>query len=205
MKEFWNERYGQEAYVYGEEPNEFFKESLTKYTKTPGRILMPAEGEGRNAVFAAALGWDVLAFDISDAGKTKADQLARKRGVSIDYQVVSFEEMHFEPNSMDAIGLIFAHFHKSDRSEYYGKMLQALKPGGLVIMEVFSKKHLEFNSVNTKAGGPKDLDLLFSAEEVQKDFSELNIRPLEEVEIDLSEGLFHDGKSAVIRFIGQKP
>ena len=81
MKEFWNERYYENGYAYGEEANIFFKEELLKLK--PGNILLPAEGEGRNAVFAAKQGWEVEAFDISDVGKEKAIQLARKNGVNI--------------------------------------------------------------------------------------------------------------------------
>ena len=89
----WNERYSQEEFAYGEEPNQYLKEQLEKLKA--GTILFPAEGEGRNAVFAAQLGWDVSAFDISKEGKNKANQLAEKNGISIDYQVGPLEALNF--------------------------------------------------------------------------------------------------------------
>lgn len=76
MQDFWNERYNREEYVYGEAPNEYFRQQLQ--TLTPGSILMPLEGEGRNGVYAAGLGWQVDAFDMSTEGKRKALQLAKK-------------------------------------------------------------------------------------------------------------------------------
>ena len=108
MKEFWDERYAEEQYVYGEEPNEFFKEQLDRLE--PNRILLPADGEGRNGVYAAEKGWDVYAFDISNKGKEKADQLAKRKGVSINYEVGPLEEMDYSPESFDVIALIFSHF-----------------------------------------------------------------------------------------------
>ena len=76
----------------------------------PGKILLPAEGEGRNAVFAASIGWNVTAFDISDAGKEKAERLADKYGVNIQYMIGDVKDLVFEVESFDAIGLVFAHF-----------------------------------------------------------------------------------------------
>lgn len=204
MKEFWNERYGHEAYAYGEEPNVFFKESLTKYPDSKGKLLMPAEGEGRNAVFAATLGWEVFAFDISESGKTKADRLADKYQVKIDYKVAGFDEITLKPESFDAVGMIYAHFHEKVRKDYCRQVMHALKPGGIVFMEVFSKNHLKFNAINPKAGGPKDEALLLSIENVREEFAGMAFEYLEEQEIDLHEGSFHIGKSSVIRMIGRK-
>ena len=204
MVDFWNERYGQEAYVYGVEPNRFFEEVLTTRIRKPGKILLPAEGEGRNAVFAATLGWDVEAFDISEAGRMKAHQLATDWHVSINYEVADFDQKDIPPASFDAVGLIYAHFHEDVRPYYFRKVFEALKPGGIVVMELFSKNHLAFNMVNPEAGGPKDQALLVSVEDVANEFSGLKIHQLEEVEIELAEGLYHRGRSAVIRFIGEK-
>jgi cyclopropane fatty-acyl-phospholipid synthase-like methyltransferase len=204
MKEFWDERYGQEAYVYGVEPNLFFKEVLSNKVSRAGKMLLPAEGEGRNAVFAATLGWDVTAFDISQSGKMKADQLAADWDVSIDYQVMSFDKMDIPAEKYDAVGLIFSHFHEEVRADYFQRLVHGLRSGGVVIMEVFSKNHLAFNSVNPKAGGPKDERLLFSVEEIAGDFRTLKTHQLEEVEVELAEGDFHVGRSSVIRYIGEK-
>jgi 2-polyprenyl-3-methyl-5-hydroxy-6-metoxy-1,4-benzoquinol methylase len=89
MSEFWNERYALKEYVYGTEPNVFFKTQITKLS--PGKILFPAEGEGRNAVHAARLGWDVYAFDSSNEAKKKSELLAKKQSVKINYRVNDLE------------------------------------------------------------------------------------------------------------------
>ncbi|SHO62705.1 class I SAM-dependent methyltransferase [Algoriphagus zhangzhouensis] len=202
MKEFWNQRYGAKEYAYGVEPNQFLKEELERIK--PGKALFPAEGEGRNAVFAAKLGWEVFAFDISESGKLKAEKLAGLEGVSLDYQVGTLEEMNYEKESFDLIVLIFAHFPKPIRSLIHAGLLELLKPGGLVILECFSKAHLAFSTANPKAGGPKEISMLFSREELMEDFASLQEISLDEIEVFLSEGEFHQGQSSVIRMIGQK-
>lgn len=202
MKEFWNQRYGAKEYAYGVEPNQFLKEELERIK--PGKALFPAEGEGRNAVFAAKLGWEVFAFDISESGKLKAEKLAGLEGVSLDYQVGTLEEMNYEKESFDLIVLIFAHFPKPIRSLIHAGLLELLKPGGLVILEGFSKDHLAFSTANPKAGGPKEISMLYSREELMEDFASLQEISLDEIEVFLSEGEFHQGQSSVIRMIGQK-
>lgn len=198
----WNERYSQEAFAYGEEPNQFLKEQLSKLQA--GKILFPAEGEGRNAVHAALNGWAVTAFDISSEGKKKALQLAGKHGVNIDYMVGPLEELQFEKASFDAIALIYAHFPAHLKSGLHKALSELLKPGGTILFEAFSKGHLAYNSVNEKVGGPKDIDSLFSIEEIKADFPNFEIIILEEKEIELSEGNFHNGNGLVVRFIGKK-
>jgi hypothetical protein len=202
MKEFWDQRYGAEEYAYGVEPNQFLKEELERIK--PGKALFPAEGEGRNAVFAAKLGWEVSAFDISESGKMKAEKLAGLKGVSLDYQIGSLEEMNYEKESFDLIVLIFAHFPKPIRSLIHAGLLELLKPGGMVILEGFSKAHLAFSTANPKAGGPKEISMLFSRDELMDDFASLKDIFLDEIEVFLSEGEFHQGQSSVIRMIGQK-
>ena len=197
MTEFWNERYGTDIYAYGVEPNEFYKNLLTGLQ--PGRILFPAEGEGRNAVFAATLGWQVSAFDVSIEGKRKADLLASVNNVTIDYQVNSYENISFPENYFDCIVLIFAHIHPLKRTEYHRKLVSFLKPGGKLIMEGFSKKQINKNS-----GGPRDIDMLYSVEELQSDFRSLSELEIQETETLLNEGPFHQGTAAVIRVVGKK-
>src|SRR3954453_15007439 len=107
-KEKWNERYRNSEFAYGEEPNNYLKEQLEQLPI--GKILFPAEGEGRNAVFAATLGWTVSAFDISVEGQRKALQLAERKKVTIDYQVGALETLHYQDGQFDAIALIYAHF-----------------------------------------------------------------------------------------------
>lgn len=202
MKEFWNDRYSKDSYAYGSTPNEFLKQELVKLEK--GKILFPAEGEGRNAVFAANEGWIVDAFDLSEEGQKKALKLAEQQNVTIDYQVGEFSQVNYEKESFDAIVLIFAHFPTEVKSEYHKKLATYLKKGGVIIFEAFSKKHLEYNSVNPNVGGPKNIDMLFSIEEIENDFKGFEIIKLSEETIELNEGDYHIGQGSVIRFVGRK-
>jgi SAM-dependent methyltransferase len=198
----WNDRYRTEEFAYGEQPNNYLKEHLEKLN--PGKILFPAEGEGRNAVFAAKLGWEVSAFDISLEGKNKALQLAENNQVSIDYQVGELETLNYKPEQFDALALIYAHFPAAIKSSYHKIFSAYLRKGGIVIFEAFSKNHLDYLAKNENVGGPKEIDMLFSMEEIKSDFADFEIIILEEKEIELSEGLFHNGQGSVIRFVGQK-
>jgi len=198
----WNERYGSNDFAYGTTPNLFFKEEIEKLSI--GTILFPAEGEGRNAVFAASLGWHTFAFDISVEGKNKAMRLAESCNVSIDYQVGLLENLNYLAEQFDVIALIYAHFPANIKSWYHKTLSSNLKKDGIIIFEAFSKKHLDYIQKNEKVGGPKDIDQLFSIDEIKSDFDQYEIIHLEEKEIALHEGLFHNGIGSVIRFVGQK-
>lgn len=198
----WNDRYSNEEFAYGTEPNNYLKEQLEKLKK--GSILFPAEGEGRNAVFAAKQGWNVSAFDISAEGKNKALQLAEKNKVTIDYRVGELETLDFHKEQFDVIALIYAHFPADIKSSLHQLLDQCLRKGGYIIFEAFSKTHLEYIARNEKVGGPKDIGSLFSVEEIKADFPDYEIIQLAETEIELQEGLYHNGTGSVIRFVGQK-
>jgi len=202
MKEFWNERYGAEAFAYGREANVFFAEELLKIKA--GKLLLAAEGEGRNAVFAAAHGWDVLAFDSSSEAKKKAEKLALDKGVKIEYQLAELSEMKLPESHFDVIGLIYAHFPAEIKSNYHKILNRSLKKGGYILFEAFSKKQLAFNEINENPMGPQNLEMLFSIEEIKNDFPNYEILILKEEEINLSEGLYHEGIASVIRFVGRK-
>ena len=202
MKEFWDSRYAETEFAYGTEANDFLKEELVKLPV--GKILFPADGEGRNSVFAATLGWEVTSFDISQEGRNKAMQLAANKQVKIDYQVGLLEDLHFENEQFDAIAFIFAHFPSAIKSHYHQTISGFLKTGGTVIFEAFSKKHIEYNSINEKVGGPKDVDTLCSIAEIENDFKDFEIIELREQEVELNEGKYHIGTGSVIRFVGRK-
>jgi len=198
----WNDRYSSEEFAYGTEPNNYLKEQLEKLQ--PGSILFPAEGEGRNAVFAAKSGWKTSAFDISEEGKNKALQLAKSNGVKIDYQVGELETLDFHTEQFDVIALIYAHFPADMKSFMHKVLDQYLRKGGLIIFEAFSKNHLEYVLKNEKVGGPKDIGSLFSIDEIKADFPDYEVIELEEKEIELNEGVFHNGTGSVIRFTARK-
>lgn len=202
MKEFWNERYSREEYVYGKDPNDYLKAKLID--EKPGKILFPAEGEGRNAVFAAKQGWEVSAFDLSTEGRKKALKLAEAESVDINYKVSDLQNLSFKPGEFNAIALIFAHFSPRERKEFFSKIPAYLKEGGKVIFEGFASKHSEYQESNPAIGGPKDPKMFFSEEEVREAFQKLQFLEFYEGEVELREGNYHLGKGWVIRFVAQK-
>ena len=197
MKEIWNERFSKKEYAYGIEPNAFLKSELLKLK--PGKILFPAEGEGRNSVFAATLGWDVVAFDNSREGRRKALELAEQQNVSIDYRLMSYEEFEDSPGIYDAIGLVFAHASPYARASYHQKFVRLLKPGGKIILEGFSD-----NQLGNSSGGPKNIEMLYTETILRSDFSSLSDLEIGETDIELNEGLYHIGRASVIRLVGTK-
>jgi SAM-dependent methyltransferase len=201
-KKKWDERYQEEQFAYGKEPNLFFKEWLPKFK--PGAILMPADGEGRNGVYAAQLGWNVTSFDQSIEGQLKALQLAKEKNVTIEYIVGDLDHLDFGSETFDAIGLIYAHFDGEKKSIFHKKLDGYLRPGGIVMFEAFSKAHLRLSNLDPKVGGPKDIGMLYSKDEIAADFDNYEPLLLEEQEIVLNEGEYHNGKGSVIRFVGRK-
>lgn len=196
-EEVWNQRYAAVEYHYGTNPNEFLVQELGKLL--PGAILFPAEGEGRNAVYAATLGWNVFAFDQSEKGKDKAMKLALSKGVKIDYSISQLQDWNCGGNQFDAIALIFVHMAQPLRAAVHQKMISSLKPGGVLILEAFNQRQINHNS-----GGPRDADLLFSEEILKEDFASLQSVFLEERIANLQEGRHHEGPAEVIRFVGKK-
>ncbi|MBI3234926.1 MAG: thiopurine S-methyltransferase [Bacteroidetes bacterium] len=120
------------------------------------------------------------------------------------FQIGLLETLQYTSGQFDAIALIYAHFPAQIKSAYHQMLSKYLKQGGTIIFEAFSKKHLAYLAIDEKVGGPKDLDMLFSIDEIKADFPGYEIIELEEKEIELNEGLFHNGKASVIRFIGKK-
>ncbi|MCV9386585.1 class I SAM-dependent methyltransferase [Reichenbachiella ulvae] len=203
MKDFWDARYREEEYAFGVEPNVFFREILEDH-RPAGSILLPAEGEGRNAVYAAKFGLEVYAFDQSMEGKKKAIRFAEKENVKMDYQVGEFTELPFFNQRFDVAALIYAHFEPGLVSSYHKRMAELLKPNGLLVLEGFSTNHLRKQKENPNVGGPKKESMLFSLKQMKADFSILEPILLEEKMVHLNEGRFHQGEGMVIRFVGRK-
>lgn len=197
MKQFWNERYAEHEFAYGKEPNQFLKEHIHLLPK--GKVLFVAEGEGRNAVFAAKNGLQVYAFDYSDSGRNKAKDLASENNVVIDYEVSDVLQLSYKKNSFDAIVFIFAHFPSDIRKKAHEELLSLVKPNGKIVFEAFSKEQLKYTS-----GGPKESAMLFSEDEVRKEFVNVTFDFLETELVVLNEGQYHQGEGKVIRFIGTK-
>lgn len=199
---FWDNRYSADEYVYGQHPNTFFKEQLASLPV--GNILFVGEGEGRNGVYAAKRGWKVSAFDLSEEGKRKAEKLANKHSVKIDYVVGELSELNYPKDQFDVIVVIFTHFPSQSRSALHKELITHLRVGGTIIMEVFSKNQLHYQTKGDSGGGPKDIDMLYTLEDIKSDFEDLEIITLEETEQYLEEGDHHNGLSCVIRYVGVK-
>lgn len=197
ISEFWDDRYRSDEYVYGLEPNEFFKGVIDKLK--PGKILLPADGEGRNSVYAAMKGWKVDAFDFSRNAVRKALELADKNNVEINYYIDELENLSSNNNSYDVIALIFVHLTPDFRKIVHKNIINLLKPGGILFLEAFAKEQ-----INNETGGPKNIEMLFSKEEIKCDFNNLEIDFIEEADKNINEGKFHTGRSDVVRLVGHK-
>jgi SAM-dependent methyltransferase len=195
--EFWDVRYNDEIYAYGREPNKYFKKFID--SQVPGKLLLPGEGEGRNAVYSASIGWEVTAIDQSIKGKLKTNQLAEKYKVSINYYTGDIQSFPFQPEEFDSIGLVFFHLPPSIRYTLHKQFIKALKPGGYMIIEAFSKDQL-----GRASGGPPALDLLYDRYILNQDFKTLEIMELYHTEEDLDEGPYHQGNAALVRMLARK-
>ena len=198
MKHFWNDRYNREEYIYGLAPNQFFAAQLSQWQ--PGRLLLPAEGEGRNAIHAAKQGWEVLAIDFSEAGRKKALQLASQEEVDLTYQIDDITRSPYPTQYFDAVALIYAHLPKAQQGPFLQQMDQTLRPGGTLLMEVFHHEQL-----GNTSGGPKKIDLLYHEDELQALLKGWQIHLLEKASIQLDEGDHHQGPAEVVRVVAQKP
>jgi SAM-dependent methyltransferase len=195
---FWNERYKSEEYAYGIKPNEFLEKN-SSLIQAKSNILCIAEGEGRNAVFLAKQGHKVTAIDFSVEGLNKAQNLAKKENVQITTIQQDLANYQFEENKWDCIVSIFAHFNPILRKQIHEQLFNSLNPKGILLLEAYTPFQLEYNT-----GGPKDIEMLYDEKMLHNDFiafSDLKIN-LETREI--SEGLFHNGKSATIQVIAKK-
>ena len=196
QSDFWDQRYKATEFVYGIEPNSFLSGILQG--EPPGRLLLPAEGEGRNAVYAARLGWQVDAVDYSATGRDKALNLARQAGVRLDHRLADLKTWQRPIGTYDLVGLIYLHLPSAIRREIHQRLAAAVKPGGILVLEAFSKAQL-----GNSSGGPQDLDLLYTVDALREDFSGIKIRSLAETTVTLDEGSGHQGRAQVIRLIAE--
>lgn len=193
---YWDQRFSEEVYIYGKQPNAFLKEQLNSLS--PGKVLFIAEGEGRNAVYAASLGWEVHAMDFSKKAKSKALELANEKGVQIHYEVADLGQ-YTTDELFDLIVFIFVPTPPGERKQIYQAYFSLLAPKGKILVEFFDKKQL-----GNPSGGPKHIDWLMSIKEFQEIFGELTILHLAEKEFTLDEGPHHQGKANTIRLLAQK-
>ncbi len=194
--ELWNNRYQTNETVYGNEPNQFFKSFIDIHQ--PGTILLPAEGEGRNAIYAASKGWEVDAFDFSKVAQEKALKRAKEKNVKINYSILEIEN-YKASKQYDAVGLIYVHLEPALRKKFHAEIAQSLPRAGYLVFEAFAKEQIDNTS-----GGPKDEALLYDAPSICNDFQHLHIIACGQKEVDLKEGEFHNGKAHVLRLTAQK-
>jgi SAM-dependent methyltransferase len=197
MKEFWDQRFSVEDYYYGKEPNPFFRQSIDSLR--PGKVMLPAEGEGRNAVYAARQGWQAFAVDFSEAGRQKTMKLAQEFNTTVDYRLGDITEFDFGEEVYDAVGLIYAHLDPAYREEVHRKLVRSLKPGGYMILEAFNKRQL-----GNSSGGPKSEEMLYSKQILTEDFKDMEITELEEYQLHLDAGNGHQGEAEIIRLFARK-
>ncbi|MFO8087890.1 MAG: methyltransferase domain-containing protein [Bacteroidales bacterium] len=198
MKEFWDQKYSTPEYKYGKKANNFFSRYLRTIPR--GKILLPGEGEGRNAVFAALKGWQVTGVDYSIKGKEKAIKLANASGVHIDYHHSNILEFPYPENHYDAVSIIFVHLPNKETETFYRKIYNTLKPGGVFFGQLYSKDQIEFAT-----GGPKKAEMLYTIEELTEYLKDFHIQKLKKHERLIYEGDLHFGHSSVIDFAAVKP
>ena len=195
----WDDRYRLEAYAYGLEPNAFLAAQAHRL-KAGQRALVPGDGEGRNGVWLAGQGLAVDTLDLSAFGVAKAKALADKSGVALNAVQADALRWDWPEARYDLIALIYVHLVEPERRVVHAKALQALKPGGLIVIEAFRPEQLLRHAAGAR-GGPRDEALLYSVEALREDFASEEILLLEAAESRVDEGHLHVGSSAVVRAV----
>ncbi|MFO1019542.1 MAG: class I SAM-dependent methyltransferase [Planctomycetales bacterium] len=193
---FWNHRYASENYLYGTEPNSFLAEHSTLLK---GPVLSLSEGEGRNAVFLASQGLDVVCVDISAVALEKAQKLAASRGVKITTIVADLETFEPQESCFGSVISISAHLPSKVRNRLYPLVERSLLPGGVILLEAYSE-----NQLLRDTGGPRDADMLKTVEKIRREFPICEPIILREIERDVREGEGHTGLASVVQFMGRK-
>ena len=198
QREFWDQRYSEAGHAYGTQPNAFLVSQQACFK--PGQsVLVIGDGEGRNGVWLAEQGLQVVSVDQSCVGLQKAKQLAWERGVELVTHCVDLKTWQWPQNRFDFVVSIFVHFPPDCREMIHHACLATLKPGGRLIMQAFTPEQLAYSS-----GGPPLKEMLFSEEMLRADFAGTDIELLETGLCDLAEGKYHCGEGAVLNLITRK-
>lgn len=198
MSVSWDERYREPGFAYGTEPNEFLVSIVHRIPH--GKILSLAEGEGRNAVYLASLGYQVTGVDGSEVGLRKAVALAAERGVAITAILADLKEFEIEPEQWDAIIACYCHVPSEIRIPLHRAAVRGLKSGGVFVLEAFSKEQLAYGT-----GGPQSPDMLMSLDELRRELAGLEFVHAVKVEREVREGSRHTGLASVVQVVGIKP
>ena len=194
VKVRWNERYDRDMYIYGKEPAAFLKQKIGGLKK--GKALVLAMGEGRNAVYLAQNGFDVTGVDISDVAIEKCNKLAEERNTTVNAVVADLTDYDMGEAQFDLITKFYYY-----EPSIFPQIIDALKPGGMFILEQFSIDHLRYRE--TSSFGPRNPDYLIKPNELLEHFKSLRILYYEDTVVELDEGM-HKGTAAIIRLIAQK-
>lgn len=197
----WDDRYSEPGFAYGTQPNDFL---AAEHARMPagGRVLCLAEGEGRNAVFLAEQGYAVTAVDQSAVGLAKAERLARERGVTIGTEVADLADYDLGTEQWDGIVSIFAHVAPDLRRCLHQNVATALTAGGVLLLEAYTERQLQMPG---RGGPPATQRALFMSQETLEDeLTGLDLIIAREVEREVSEGHYHEGRSAVVHLVAVK-
>lgn len=197
-QKMWDERFGQAEPIYGEQPNAYLRVQVHRLSPR-SKILVPGDGYGRNGIWLAKQGFRVSTIDLSPVGVERARKSAQAAGLTMAIEEADLTTWNWPMGNFDAVASIFLHLPPDIRPHIHGQMLGALKPAGLLIIEAFTPAQLQHLS-----GGPKQLELLYTTEILQKDFTGAEVLELLEVEIDLDEGRLHRGRAAVVHGVFRK-
>ena len=195
----WDERYQTPEYIFGDQPCQWLIMNQHRLPQS-GQALALGDGEGRNGVFLAELGFEVTSVDLSEVGLSKARDLASKRGVTVQTVQADLEHYEIEAESQDLIVSIYCHLPDAIRELVHERAEVALKPGGLFILEAFHHSQLKYQS-----GGPKTTDLLYDLDALLDDFHMLHILEAFDGLCYLDEGARHSGIGHIVRLVLQKP
>jgi len=198
-KAFWDERYAGDELVYGEAPNAFVA-SMRDRLPTRGQALDIAAGEGRNALFLASLGLDVLAVDQSEVGMRKAQRRARERGLTLRTRAVDLADFDAEPGSFDAITSTFVHLPAPLRAAVHRGVVSWLRPGGVFVLEAYAP-----DQIGRGTGGPSDPALLAPLETILSELDGMTVEHSAALVRDVSEGTSHTGEASVVQVLARKP
>jgi len=197
--EAWNDRYSGADYIFGTEPNQYLLK-CQPVLKAGMTALAVADGEGRNSVWLAKQGLVTSAFDISPVGVEKARKLALIENVDVDFSVSDCNAWHWTAEKFDVVVAIFIQFASPEvRKSLFANMIHSLNPGGLIILQGYTPKQLEY-----KTGGPPNLDNLYTEDLLRTEFASLNILDVSVYEMELREGTQHSGMSALIGMVAQR-
>jgi SAM-dependent methyltransferase len=197
--ERWQSRFDTPQYIFGTAPN-YFLASCKKLLPASGKVLAVADGEGRNGVWLAELGLDVVSIDFSEAAQAKAAALAKERGVKIALVHTDVHAWDYPPDAFDVVAEIFTQFSApAERARKWAGMRRTLKPGGLLIIQGYTPKQLHYGT-----GGPKQIANLYTRAMLERAFGDYRDVKIVEEEREMHEGTAHGGMSAVIGLTGRK-